>query len=157
MKALSLGQNQRAAQIRKLGVCGRREWVASNFAAVEVGRIFSSSSAIHGERSVSGISFRYAAGEIHPDILQQKDCYPLFRAEVRQRRYRSVSRTTAVLVWQTRCIAIAVAVIAVRFCAATSCDHGYARFIDPDSPIRQLGTSTLRLGQRLTSAQMSRN
>ena len=37
-EALSFGQNRRAAQIRRLGVRGRREWVASIFAAVEVAR-----------------------------------------------------------------------------------------------------------------------
>jgi hypothetical protein len=34
MKALSVGQNQRAAQIRALGIRWKREWVATIFAAV---------------------------------------------------------------------------------------------------------------------------
>ena len=36
MNALSFGQNQRPAQIRVLGARGRREWVASIFAAVVI-------------------------------------------------------------------------------------------------------------------------
>jgi hypothetical protein len=34
MKASSFGKNQRAAQIRVLGGCGRREWVSSIFVVV---------------------------------------------------------------------------------------------------------------------------
>jgi hypothetical protein len=36
MNELSFGQNQRAAQIRRLGLRGRRLWVATILAAVEL-------------------------------------------------------------------------------------------------------------------------
>jgi hypothetical protein len=36
MKALSFGQNQRAAQIRRLGAHWRKLWVATIFVAVEI-------------------------------------------------------------------------------------------------------------------------
>ena len=41
MSELSLGQNQRPAQIRVLGVRGRREWVASIFATVRANGVMS--------------------------------------------------------------------------------------------------------------------